>query len=176
MEAVLRAVGVYVMLLVAFRLTGKRSLAQVTTFDLVLLLIIGEATQQALLGEDFSVTHAAVVISTLLVLERIADIVTWRSPALRRATESQPVVLVDDGRVLWEQLDHYHLSVDDVVTAARERHGLQGMADVQWAVLEVSGSISVVPRSSQPAIHPDGVPVEDRPQNGPPSGFGAAGA
>jgi uncharacterized membrane protein YcaP (DUF421 family) len=174
MEAVLRALIVYVMLLVAFRLTGKRSMAQVTTFDLVLLLIIGEATQQALLGEDFSLTHAALVISTLLVLERIADIVTWRSPTLRRATESQPVVLVDDGRVLWEQLDHYHLSVDDVVTAARERHGLQRMADVQWAVLEVSGAISVVPRNPAPTTHPVEVAVQGHAHDDPQSGRGPA--
>lgn len=146
MEAVLRAVGIYVVLLLLFRLTGKRSLAQITTFDFVLLLIIGEATQQALLGEDFSVTNAAVVIATLLVLERSADYLSWRFPTLRRITEPQPVVLVDDGRVLHDVLDHYHLDVQDVVTAAREQHGLRRLAEVQWAVLEVSGGISIVPR------------------------------
>ena len=156
MEAVLRAVGVYVLLLLLFRLTGKRSLAQITTFDLVLLLIIGEATQQALLGEDFSLTNAALVISTLLVLERSADYLSWRFPVLRRTSESQPVVLVDDGRVLQDRLDHNHLSVDDVVTAARERHGLRRLEDIQWAVLEVSGGISVVPRD-----HPMALPEPD---------------
>lgn len=69
MDAVLRAVAVYGFLLVIMRLSGKRTLAQVTAFDLVLLLIIGEATQQALLGDDFSVTNAFVVITTLIVCD-----------------------------------------------------------------------------------------------------------
>ena len=146
MEAVLRTAGVYLLVLILFRLSGKRSLAQITTFDLVLLLIISEATQQALLGEDFSVTNAALVIITLLVLERSADYLSWRFPTVRRATESQPVVLVDDGRVLRDRLAHYRLSEEDVVTAAREQHGLRRLEEVQWAVLEVSGAISVVPR------------------------------
>ena len=146
MEAVLRAAGVYLLLLILFRLSGKRSLAQITTFDLVLLLIISEATQQALLGEDFSVTNAALVIITLLVLEHSADYLSWRFPTMRRTTESQPVVLVDDGHVLRDRLAHYRLSEDDVVTAAREQHGLRRLEEVQWAVLEVSGAISVVPR------------------------------
>lgn len=151
MEAVLRSVGIYLVLLLLFRLTGKRSLAQITTFDFVLLLIIGESTQQALLGEDFSLTQAAVVVATLLALERSADYLSWRFPTLRRITDSQPVVLVDDGRVLHDVLDHYHLGVDDVVTAGREQHGLRSVADVQWAVLEVSGGISIVPRPTAPA-------------------------
>ncbi len=155
MEAVLRSMGVYLLLLLLFRMTGKRSLAQITTFDLVLLLIIGEATQQALLGEDFSLTNAALVITTLLVLERTADFLSWRFPTFRRTTESQPVVLVDDGRILEDRLAQYHLSVDDVVTAAREQHGLRNLGDVQWAVLEVSGGISVVPRDLRTAVSDD---------------------
>ena len=155
MEAVLRSMGVYLLLLLLFRMTGKRSLAQITTFDLVLLLIIGEATQQALLGEDFSLTNAALVITTLLVLERTADFLSWRFPTFRRTTESQPVVLVDDGRILEDRLSRYHLAVDDVVTAAREQHGLRNLGDVQWAVLEVSGGISVVPRDLRTAVSDD---------------------
>lgn len=160
MEAVLRAAGVYLLLLFLFRLTGKRSLAQITTFDLVLLLIISEATQQALLGEDFSLTNAALVIITLLVLERSADYLSWRFPSFRRTTESQAVVLVEDGRILRKRLAHYRLTEDDVVTAAREQHGLRRLEDVQWAVLEVSGGISVVPRD-QPTALPDEVRFED---------------
>jgi uncharacterized membrane protein YcaP (DUF421 family) len=156
MEAVMRAASVYLLLLLLFRLTGKRSLAQITTFDLVLLLIISEATQQALLGEDFSLTNAALVIITLLVLERTADYLSWRFPRMRRTTESQAVVLVEDGRLLGDRLAHYRLTEDDVVTAAREQHGLRRMEDVQWAVLEVSGGISVVPRHQPPAL-PDEV-------------------
>ena len=69
MDAVLRSATIYVFLLVIFRLSGKRSLAQITTFDFVLLLIIGEATQQALLGNDFSITYALIVITTLVGID-----------------------------------------------------------------------------------------------------------
>ena len=69
MDAVLRAIAVYLVLLLLFRVAGRRTLAEITTFDFVLLLIIGEATQQALLGEDFSVTNAVIVIATLLFID-----------------------------------------------------------------------------------------------------------
>lgn len=94
MQAVLSAAAVYLILMLLFRLTGKRTLAQVTTFDLVLLLIISEATQQALIGEDFSVTQAFIVITTLIALERGSDYLSWRFAGFRRWSESVPVVLV----------------------------------------------------------------------------------
>jgi len=145
MDAVLRAVAIYAVLLLLFRLTGKRALSQVTTFDFVILLIVGEATQQALLGEDFSLAHAAIVIATLLVLDRGADYLAWRWGWFRRATESVPVVLVENGTPLPDVLARCNLSEDDVMTAGRELHGLERMDQVKWAVLESSGGISVVP-------------------------------
>lgn len=148
MDAVLRALAMYLVLTILIRLTGKRSLAQVTTFDLVLLLVVGEATQQALLGEDFSLTQAALVIATLVTMERASDYLSWRFPRFRRWSDGQPAVLVSDGIPVPTALQHYHLSVDDVVTAAREQHGLSDLSDVSWAVLEVSGGITVIPRAS----------------------------
>lgn len=150
MDAVLRGTLVYVVLLLLFRLTGKRALSQVTTFDFVILLIVGEATQQALLGEDFSLMQASLVIATLLLLDRGSDYLSFRSPRFRRMTESVPVVLVADGRPLEEVLARCHLRVDDVMTAAREAHGLERMDQVKWAVLECSGGISVVPYEPRP--------------------------
>ena len=111
----------------------------------VILLIVGEATQQALLGEDFSVVHAAVVITTLLVLSRVFDYLSWRYDWFQRATESVPVVLVDNGRPLDEVLRRHRLSEEDILTAGREAHGIERMDQVKWAVMETSGGISVVP-------------------------------
>jgi uncharacterized membrane protein YcaP (DUF421 family) len=145
MDAVLRAAAIYLVLLLMLRLTGKRALSQVTTFDFVILLIVGEATQQALLGEDFSLTHASLVIATLLVLDRGADYLAWRWGWFRRSTESIPVVLVENGKPLPAVLAKCHLSEEDVMTAGRETHGLERMAQIKWAVLESSGGISVVP-------------------------------
>jgi uncharacterized membrane protein YcaP (DUF421 family) len=145
MDAVLRAFAIYVVLLLLFRLIGKRSLAQVTSFDLVILLIISEATQQALLGEDFSVTQASLVIATLLLLERGSDFLSWRFTRFQRVTESVPVILVENGRPLPEVLAKSHVSEDDILTAGREKHGLERMDQIKWAVLETSGGISIVP-------------------------------
>ena len=78
MDAVLRSLVIYVFLLVVFRISGKRSLSQATTFDFVLLLVIGEATQQALLGEDFSMTNAFVVIVTLVGIDILLSLVKQR--------------------------------------------------------------------------------------------------
>lgn len=151
MDTVLRAAAMYLILLVLIRLTGKRSLAQITTFDFILLLIIGEASQQALLGENFSLAQAAIVVTTLLVLERASDYLSWRLPRFRRWSEGQPTVLVADGMPVAAALDHYHLSVDDVITAGRERHGISDLSEVGWAVLEASGGITVIPRTSPPS-------------------------
>jgi len=142
---VLSAAGIYLILMVLFRLTGRRTLAQVTTFDLVLLLIISEATQQALLGDDFSLTQAFIVIMTLIVLERTSDYLTWRYGWFQRWTEGTPVVLVRHGEPVRKMMDHHRLSLDDILTAAREQHGLSRFDQIDWAVLENSGGISVIP-------------------------------
>ena len=116
-----------------------------TTFDLILLLLISEATQQALIGEDFSVTQAFLVILTLIVLERASDYLSWRFPGFRKWSDSVPVVLVRQGRPIDEAMRRFRLTIDDVVTAGREQHGLRTFADIEWAVLENSGGISVIP-------------------------------
>lgn len=147
MDAVLRGVAIYLVLLLLVRMTGKRALSQVTTFDFVVLLVVGEATQQALLGEDFSIMQSALVIATLLGLDRISDYLSWRFPRFRRATQSVPLILVENGRPLSDVLAKEHLDEQDIVTAAREVHGLERMDQIKWAVLETSGGISVVPKS-----------------------------
>lgn len=146
MNAVFAAVAVYLVLLVLFRMTGKRTLSQVTTFDFIVLLIVGEATAQALLGEDFSIVQATLVIGTLLGIDRLSDYLGWRFPRFRRATESVPLVLVEDGKILKDVLAKEHLDEADILSAARESHGLERMDQIKWAVLETSGGISVVPR------------------------------
>ncbi|GAA4697671.1 Protein of unknown function (DUF421) [Promicromonospora umidemergens] len=148
MDAVLRAVAIYVVLLVIFRLTGKRSMAQVTTFDFIILLIVGEATQQALLGEDFSITQAALVIATLVLLERLFDYASWRLPRFKRVAEGLPVIVVENGRPLQEAMTKEQITTDDVLSAARASQGLERMDQIKWAVLEASGGISIVPKSS----------------------------
>jgi len=146
MDAVLRAVLIYAALLLLFRIMGKRSLSQATTFDFVLLLVVGEATQQALLGEDFSLTMAVTVIATLIGLDRFADYIGYRFPRLDRILESVSVLLVDDGKLMKDRMAKAHIDEDEILTFARQAHGLESMDQVKYAVLEKDGGITVVPR------------------------------
>jgi uncharacterized membrane protein YcaP (DUF421 family) len=145
-DDVLRAVALYVVLILLFRMSGKRTLGQVTTFDFVLLLVVGEATQQALLGEDFSIVHAAVVITTLIGLDRASDYFSWRFGPFKRVTESVPLVLLADGELLRDVMAKEHLSEDDILSAARSIRGLERLDQIKYAVMETSGGISIVPK------------------------------
>lgn len=147
MDAVLRSLAVYVFVFVIFRISGRRTLAQVTTFDFVLLLIIGEATQQGLLGDDFSVTNAFLVVGTLVLADIAMSLLQQRFPHLGRFVEGLPVVLVDDGRAIEHHLRKTRVDESDILERARQSQGLERLEDVKFAVLERDGSISIVPRA-----------------------------
>ncbi|MGK5448179.1 DUF421 domain-containing protein [Streptomyces radiopugnans] len=149
METVLRAFVIYLVVLLLMRVAGKRTLANVTTFDLVLLLIISEATQQALLGDDFSLTTAALAITTLIGADRLADYLGFRFPTFNRVTDSVPVVVLENGRVLRHRLDRLHITESDILQAARQNQGLERLDQIKYAVLEKSGGITVIPLREQ---------------------------
>jgi len=146
MDAVLRGAAIYLILFVLFRIFGKRTLAQVTPFDFVVLLVVGEATQQALLGDNFSITQAAVVIATLLLLERLWDLLAWRFPRFRRVAESRPLVLMVDGELDRQAMRRVQVTEDDILQAARAGPGVESMDQVKHVVLESTGGLSVIPR------------------------------
>jgi uncharacterized membrane protein YcaP (DUF421 family) len=148
MDAVIRGAVVYLFLLVLFRLSGQRALAQVTTFDFVLLLIISEASQQALIGNDNSMTHAALVVTTLVGLNILLSVIKQRSKRLEKILEDVPLVLVDDGKPLRERMDKVRVDEDDILEAARACQGLERLDQIKYAVLERSGDITIVPRPS----------------------------
>ncbi|HSK96781.1 MAG TPA: YetF domain-containing protein [Euzebyales bacterium] len=147
MDAIARAVAVYVFLLVIFRLSGRRTLAEASNFDFVLLLIVAEATQQALLGDDFSVTNALLVITTLFFIDVTATWLKNRSERFDRLIDGLPVVLIERGEVLRDNLDEHRVNVNDILEEAR-RDGLRSLDDVDYAVLERSGEIAIIPRGS----------------------------
>lgn len=149
MDALLRGLSVYVVLLIIFRLSGQRSLGDVTTFDFVLLLIIAETTQQALLGDDFSVTNSFLLITTLVMIDIGLSFLKRRSPRIDRWLEGSPLVIVEDGRPLKERMSKSRVGEDDVMTAARQSHGLERMNQIKYAVLERNGAISIIPAESE---------------------------
>ena len=145
MDTVLRSAAVYLFVLVVFRITGKRSLSQITTFDFILLLIIGEATQQALLANDFSFINACVVIGTLMSLEVIFSWLEGRWPAVGRVIGSLPVVVLENGKLLEDRAKSEGVTLSEILAAGRETHGLERLDQFKYAILERHGSISVVP-------------------------------
>ena len=146
MDAMLRAAAVYFFLLIVFRIAGKRTLAQITPFDFVLLLVIGEATQGALVGQDESLTAAAIIIVTMVGLNVLLSEIKERSRRAENWLDDTPLVIVDEGRLLEERLRKERIGEDDILHAAREAHGIERLADIKYAVLERSGGISIVPK------------------------------
>ena len=145
MDSVLRAAAIYLVLLVLFKVAGRRTLAELTTFDLVLLMVIGEATQQALLGDDFSLTNAVMVIVTLITIDIGFSLVKQRSTGFARVLDGGPTVLVEEGQVLHKRLKHARLDEGDILEAARSIQGLVEIRQIRFAILERNGKISVIP-------------------------------
>lgn len=146
MDAVLRAVALYLFLFLVLRLAGRRTVAELTPFDLVLLLIISESTQQALLGNDFSVVNAFLLISTLIVLDIGLSLVKRHFPRATPYLDGLPMVIVENGRALQERMRLARVDVSDVLQSARESQGLETLEQIKYAVLEVNGHISIVPK------------------------------
>ncbi|MFZ5783818.1 MAG: DUF421 domain-containing protein [Pseudomonadota bacterium] len=146
MESVLRGVAVYFVLLFVTRLSGRRTLAQVTPFDFVLLLIVAETTQQALLGDDFSITNAVISILTLFVTDIILSHVKQRSSRAAAILDGTPVVLISAGKVDVEALRRSRIGLDDILESARQQHGLARLDQIEHVVLEVGGNLSIIPK------------------------------
>lgn len=146
MDSVIRGVSIYVILLIATRLSGRRTMAQMTPFDFVLLLIIAETTQQALLGDDFSISNAVVLILTLFATDVLLAWLKSFSPRIASLLDGNPTVLISQGRIDHEAMERARVSIEDVLESAREQQGLKALADIDAAVLEVSGGISIIPK------------------------------
>lgn len=146
MSSILRAAAVYLALLVIFRVAGKRTLNDMTTFDLVLLLIMSEAVQQALIGIDNSMTNAFLVVFTLVGIDILLSVLKHRFPSFGRALDGRPVVLVRNGQLLEHVAAKERVGEEDVLSAARCLHGIEHMGQIRHAVLEAGGKISVIPR------------------------------
>jgi uncharacterized membrane protein YcaP (DUF421 family) len=145
-NAVLRALVMYAFLLVVFRVSGKRSLAEITTFDFLLLLILSETTQQAMVGNDHSMTNAFLLIITWVGIDILLSVVKQKSPRVEKWMEGVPVVIVEDGRPLYDRMQAQRVDEDDILTAARKLQGLERMEQIKYAVLKRSGGISVIPK------------------------------
>jgi len=148
-EKVLRPVFVYVFLVVSLRLAGKRELAQLNPFDLVVLLTLSNTVQNAIIGDDNSVTGGVVGASTLLAVNYLVVRFLYRHESLDRLIEGDADVLVEDGRIREDRLERELITRAELETAARKQ-GLDSLDDVQRAILEPGGTITFVARKPTP--------------------------
>lgn len=146
METVLRAASMYLLLMVVIKIAGRRTLLEMTSFDLILLLIISEATQQALLGDDFSVTGAALTIVTLIVLDIFFGTLKNRFPRIEQVIDGTPLILVENGKMLKARAKKAGIDEDDILVSARSTQGLERMDQIKFAILEKNGKISIIPQ------------------------------
>jgi uncharacterized membrane protein YcaP (DUF421 family) len=144
LSIVARTLIVYGALLFGLRLAGKRQLGQMTPFDLVVILLVANAVQNAMVGPDTSVTGGLIAAGVLIAANYAVAVGRDRIPGLRRAVEGSPAVIINDGAIIRQQLRREGLDEEDVLMAIRE-HGFEAVKDVRMAVLETDGSISIVP-------------------------------
>lgn len=158
MDIVLRAAVVFLLLGVVMRITGKRQIAQLSAFDLILLVTMGDLIGQTVLQEDYSLTAGALAVSTFAFLSIVIGWLVYFVPRTRPLIEGQPTVVVRDGKVDEEVTRYELLPYDDLLEAAREA-GVRDLADVELAIMETDGSINFFKWLSS---QDDGAP-EDRP-------------
>jgi uncharacterized membrane protein YcaP (DUF421 family) len=145
MDLVLRATFAFVFIFVMSRLIGRRELGKMQAFDLILFIVIGDLVQQGVTQSDYSITGLALVVSTICLLTVFTSYVSFRFPRVRPLLEGEPVVVVDDGKLIPENLRRTRLTLDDLEEEARLQQ-IESLTDVRWAVFENGGSLSFIPR------------------------------
>jgi len=145
MNPVVRGLAVYLFVFIIFRILGKRSLAEITTFDFVLLLIISETTTDALIGEDYSLTACFIMVTTLVGTDLLFSLLKRQSLWFNKLGDGAPLIVVDHGKFLKNRMLKSRVEEDDILEAARSKHGLEKLEEIKYAVLERDGSISIIP-------------------------------
>lgn len=146
MDIVLRAVVLYVFIVFVMRVIGRRELSSMTPFDLVLLIILGDAIQQGLTQDDYSVTGAILAVATIATLQVLTSYLSYRSKKARTVLEGDPIVLVDHGQIVQGNLKRERMTEDEVAEEMRQQQ-IASLDEVEWAIIEANGSISFIKKS-----------------------------
>ena len=141
MDVVIRSIFTFVLLWFVLRVSGKREVTQLSAFELILLVTLGDLVSQTVLQEDFSLTGATLAVGTFTVLSILLSWTGWRFPRTRPVLDGEPAVLLRNGEVDEEILRYERLPLDDVLVAARE-HSVRDLAEVDLVVLEPDGTFS----------------------------------
>ncbi|MDX6481537.1 MAG: hypothetical protein QOG85_2047 [Gaiellaceae bacterium] len=146
MDIVLRGIVVFFALYFLMRVIGRRELSKLEPFDLILLIILGDAVQQGLTQDDYSLTGAMLAIVTIAVLQVAVSFLNFRFPRLRPVLNGEPIVVVQDGKPIDKNLKRERLTPEDLAESARMQ-GIGSLDEVAWGVLETSGTISFIKKS-----------------------------
>lgn len=146
MDIVLRAAVAYLFILFLMRVVGRRELSSMEPSDVILLVVIGDLVQNGVTQSDYSVTGVVLAAGTIGTLATLTAFATFKWSRIRNVVEGEPVILVEDGKPIERNMKHERLTVDEVMEQARLQQGVESLSDVKWAVLETSGSISIVPK------------------------------
>lgn len=149
MEAILRAAIIYFFLLIMVRVSGKRTLAEITIFDFVLLLIIGDASQQSITGQDYSIINGMIVIVTLILLDTLLSFIKVKSKKAEKILEGSPVIILENGECIKQNLKATGIDEEDILEAARKEHGLENLSQIKYGIMEKDGVISIIPYSNK---------------------------
>jgi uncharacterized membrane protein YcaP (DUF421 family) len=150
MDIVIRATAVYALLWLVLRVSGKREVTQLTAFEMILLITLGDLISQTVLQEDLSFTGGALAVATFTLLSILVSWLSWRFAGSRKLLEGEPTVLIKDGSIDDTVLRYERLPIDDVLAAARE-HGVRDLAEIDLMVLEADGTFSIFTRRAGPA-------------------------
>jgi uncharacterized membrane protein YcaP (DUF421 family) len=147
MDSVIRAFCVYFFLLLVLRISGKRTLSNMTPFDFVLVLILSETVQQAMIDDDNSMTNSFLLVLTLIGLDVLLSLVKEKFPKFARLMDSTPVVIMQDGEIKRDRMKAERVEEDDVLSAARKQEGISRLDEIDYAVVEQNGDITIVPKN-----------------------------
>ena len=147
MDIVFRGIFLFAFIFLLTRVIGRRELSSLEPFDLILLIVIGDAIQQGLTQDDYSVTGALIVIGTFAMLQILVSYLSFRFPRLRPALDGEPIVVVQDGKAIEKNMKRERITVDEVLVEARQQQ-VASLDEIAWAVLETSGRISIIPKTS----------------------------
>ena len=146
MDIVLRAAFAYVFIVFVMRVMGRRELSSLSAADLVLLVVLGDLIQNGVTQSDMSMTGVTIAISTFAVLTVGTSYLAFRSVRARKVLQGQPLVIVQDGEPIEENMRRERLTVDDLTEEMRQKE-IASLADVQWAIIEKNGSVSFIKKS-----------------------------
>jgi len=149
MDSLLRSLAIFAFLLIMLRLAGQRTLSEMTSFDFVLLLLLSETAQQAMLDMDFSLTNSLLLIAALIGVSVLLSIVKFKFPRVEKWLDGTALIVVENGQPLRDRMRKARVDEEDIMEAARELQGLERIEQIKYAVLERGGNITIIPDRSR---------------------------